>query len=66
MNKIRAPFNTNSIAQKAAIEALKDKAHIRQSLKINSSGKKYLYKELLSLRNKICAYRGKFYIYHHG
>lgn len=52
MNKIRAPFNTNSIAQKAAIEALKDKAHIRQSLKINSSGKKYLYKELLSLRIK--------------
>ncbi|KAF0145698.1 MAG: histidinol-phosphate aminotransferase [Nitrospirae bacterium] len=49
MNKIRAPFNTNSIAQKAAIEALKDKAHIRQSLKINSSGKKYFYKELLSL-----------------
>ncbi|TAL24515.1 MAG: histidinol-phosphate transaminase [Nitrospirae bacterium] len=49
MNKIRAPFNTNSVAQTAALEALKDRAHIKQSLKINSSGKKYLYKELLSL-----------------
>jgi len=46
MNKIRAPFNTNTIAQKAAAEALKDKAHISQSQKINNIGKKYLYKEL--------------------
>lgn len=49
MNKIRAPFNTSSIAQKAAIEALKDKAHIRQSKEMNNKGKKYLYKELSSL-----------------
>lgn len=49
MNKIRAPFNTSSIAQKAAIEALKDKKHIRQSKEMNNKGKKYLYKELSSL-----------------
>jgi len=49
MNKVRAPFNTNTIAQKAAIEALKDKGHIKKSQQINEKGKKYLYKELSSL-----------------
>lgn len=49
MNKVRQPFNTNSVAQKAAIEALKDKAHIKKSREINNRGKKYLYKELSSL-----------------
>ena len=49
MNKVRAPFNTNSAAQKAAIEALKDKDHIKKSREINNRGKKYLYKELSSL-----------------
>ncbi|MBI4689225.1 MAG: histidinol-phosphate transaminase [Nitrospirae bacterium] len=49
MNKVREPFNTNSIAQKAALEALKDKGYIRDSQRINNAGKKYLYKELTSL-----------------
>ncbi|MDP2279015.1 MAG: histidinol-phosphate transaminase, partial [Nitrospirota bacterium] len=49
MNKVRAPFNTNSVAQKAAIDALKDKDHIKKSREINNRGKKYLYKELSSL-----------------
>lgn len=49
MNKVRAPFNTNSVAQKTAIEALKDKGHIKKSKEINNTGKKYLYKELSSL-----------------
>ena len=49
MNKVCAPFNTNSVAQKAAIEALKDKGHIKKSREINNRGKKYLYKELSSL-----------------
>ena len=49
MNKVRPPFNTNSVAQKTAIEALKDKGHIKKSKEINNTGKKYLYKELSSL-----------------
>jgi len=49
MNKVRAPFNTNTLAQKAALEALKDKAHIKKSRLVNDKGKKYLYKELSSL-----------------
>ena len=49
MNKVRPPFNTNSVAQKTAIEALKDKGHIKKSKAMNNTGKKYLYKELSSL-----------------
>jgi histidinol-phosphate aminotransferase len=46
MNRLREPFNTNSIAQKAAVAALGDKAHIARSRSVNEEGKKYLYHEL--------------------
>lgn len=52
MNKLRPPFNTNSLAQNAAIYALKDEAHVRYSLEINEKGKSYLYKGLDSLNLK--------------
>jgi histidinol-phosphate aminotransferase len=50
MNKLRPPFNTNSLAQNAAIYALQDDAHVRYSREINERGKKYLYRELGSLK----------------
>ncbi len=46
MNRLREPFNTNSIAQKAAIAALGDRAHVAHSRSVNEEGKKYLYREL--------------------
>lgn len=49
MNKLRPPFNTNSLAQNAALYALKDEEHLRHSRQINEQGKLYLYKELDSL-----------------
>ena len=49
MNKLRPPFNTNSIAQNAALLALKDDEHIKSTKGLNEQGKKYLYKELDSL-----------------
>jgi histidinol-phosphate aminotransferase len=49
MNKLRPPFNTNSIAQEAALWALKDSEHIKHTLEINEQGKRYLYQELDSL-----------------
>ena len=49
MNKLRPPFNTNSIAQNAALYALKDDNHIKHTKEINEEGKKYLYRELDSL-----------------
>jgi len=49
MNRIREPFNTNSLSQRAALAALKDKEHVTNSRNINEAGKKYLYKELKAL-----------------
>ncbi|MBI5634331.1 MAG: histidinol-phosphate transaminase [Nitrospirae bacterium] len=49
MNRLREPFNTNSLAQKAALAALRDKAHVSNSRKINAEGKEYLYQQLTSL-----------------
>jgi histidinol-phosphate aminotransferase len=46
MNKVRQPFNVNSLAQAAAIEALKDESHLRRVKQLNMRGKKFLYKEL--------------------
>jgi histidinol-phosphate aminotransferase len=43
MNKIREPFNTNAMAQEAALAALGDEAHLKRSLAINEEGKQFLY-----------------------
>ncbi len=50
LNKLRPPFNTNSLAQKAAIYALQDDTHVRYTQEINKEGKKYLYRKLDSLK----------------
>jgi histidinol-phosphate aminotransferase len=42
-NRARPPFSVNRFAQIAAVEALKDKAHIQKTKEITVSGKKFLY-----------------------
>ena len=49
MNRLREPFNTNTIAQRAAFAALKDRDHVINSRNVNEAGKKYLYRELDSI-----------------
>jgi histidinol-phosphate aminotransferase len=49
MNKLRPPFNTTSIAQRAALRALGDRDHVKASKDMNEEGKRYLYQELGSL-----------------
>lgn len=46
MNRIREPFNTNTIAQVAAEAAIKDEEHLKKVIQLNEQGKKYLYEEL--------------------
>jgi histidinol-phosphate aminotransferase len=48
MNKVRQPFNINSLAQKAAIAALEDNEHVKKAKEINEEGKRYLYSEFKS------------------
>ena len=42
MNKVRQPFNTNSLAQLAARAALNDAKHVALSQKANAEGKQFL------------------------
>ncbi|HEY3347441.1 MAG TPA: histidinol-phosphate transaminase [Nitrospirota bacterium] len=49
MNRVRAPFNTNSVGQAAAVAALSDDEHVLKAIAVNEEGKKYLYPELDSL-----------------
>jgi histidinol-phosphate aminotransferase len=46
LNRVRQPFNVNSLAQVAAIAALDDTDYIRRSRENNSTGLKYLFEEL--------------------
>ena len=50
MNRVRQPFNINSLAQKAAVAALGDEKHLARTKRLNEKGKKYLYRELDSLK----------------
>ncbi len=45
LNRTRPPFNVNIIAQAAAMTALNDDEHLKETIKINELGKKYLYSE---------------------
>jgi len=43
LNRVRQPFNTNSMAQAAALAALSDSAHIENSVTSNTAGLKQLF-----------------------
>jgi histidinol-phosphate aminotransferase len=49
LNRIRQPFNVNSLAQAAALAALEDDSHVLECLRLNEAGKAYLYEEFASL-----------------
>ena len=42
LNRVRQPFNVNALAQAAALAALEDESHIRQSVQVNRDGMKQL------------------------
>lgn len=46
LNRVRAPFNVNALAQRAALAALDDEHHLVSSRKVNELGKGYLSEEL--------------------
>ena len=49
INRLREPFNTNTLAQVAAEAAVSDDEHVRKSVENNEAGKSYLMKELAAL-----------------
>lgn len=49
MNRVREPFNINSVAQAAAEAALEDAEHVRRTIDVNRGGLAYLTHELDSM-----------------
>ena len=49
LNKVREPFNVNSVAQAAAVAALDDKKHLDRTLRLVSEGRQVLTRELEGL-----------------
>lgn len=46
LNRVREPFNVNTLAQAAALAALDDDEHLRRTLNLLREGKSYLYENL--------------------
>jgi histidinol-phosphate aminotransferase len=49
MNKVRQPFNVNSLAQIAAMAALDDEEHLKKSQKNNIDGLDFLFNEVKAM-----------------
>ncbi len=43
LNKVRQPFNTNTLGQTGALAALSDRKHVDKSVAVNIEGKQFLY-----------------------
>ena len=50
MEKVRAPFNLNSIAQSAAAASLDDAAFVTETLQKNEENKRFLYQEFTRMK----------------
>jgi histidinol-phosphate aminotransferase len=62
MNRIRQPFNVNSLAQVAALAALEDESHILECVRMIEAGRHYLYEEFTALGLRYVPSRANFII----
>src|SRR5216117_3005438 len=60
MNRIRQPFNVNSLAQAGALAALEDDSHILECLRMNEAGRHFLCDEFTSRGLKYVPSRANF------
>ena len=60
MNRIRQPFNVNSLAQAGALAALEDDSHILECVRMIEAGRAFLYEELKALGVRYVPSRANF------
>jgi histidinol-phosphate aminotransferase len=60
LNRIRQPFNVNSIAQVAALAALEDDSHTLECLRMIEAGRHYLYEEFTAMGLRYAPSRANF------
>lgn len=66
MNRVRKPFNNNSLAQVAVVAALKDKEHLEKVKKLTWDGLDYYYGELTKMGLKYWSSQGNFVLFDTG
>ena len=66
LEHVRQPFNTNTLAQKAALAALRDRGHFKKSFRLNQEGLGYLSKEFDRLGIKYIPSGANFILIHFG
>jgi len=66
LNRVRPPFNVNSVAQAAALAALDDEEHIKNSVESNKRGKEFLYREFERLGIKYIKTHSNFILFDVG
>jgi histidinol-phosphate aminotransferase len=62
LNRVRQPFNTNDLAQRAALAALDDEEHVERCRRVNEEGKQYLAAELAALGAKVVPTAANFFL----
>ena len=62
MNKVRQPFNVNSLAQIAAMAAMDDEEHLKKSQKNNKEGLEYLFNELKAMGIEYVTTQANFFL----
>ena len=60
LNKVRQPFNVNSIAQAGALASLADRAHIERTRRLNKQGLAYLSGEFKKMKLEFIPSVGNF------
>ncbi len=66
LNRVRKPFNNNSLAQVAVVAALKDREHLKKVQKLTWDGLDYYYRELDKLGLKYWRSEGNFVLFDTG
>jgi histidinol-phosphate aminotransferase len=62
LNRVRQPFNTNDLAQRAALAALDDDEHVERCRRVNEEGKRYLAAELAALGLRVVPTAANFFL----
>jgi len=66
LNRVRQPFNVNSLAQVAATAALDDTGHVEKVKKNNARSLKYLFRELKKLKYRCVPTEANFFLIRAG
>jgi histidinol-phosphate aminotransferase len=62
VNRVRQPFNVNSLAQVAALAALDDEQFLQETQKVVREGLAYLYKELAAMQIRTLPTQTNFFL----